>query len=260
MITKPQELIAQAPSLKAQLAAVTQELEQAKADLARQVKLNEHFACNTCGGIGVVGNAPDDYYDCPDCKSYDDMKAELEQAVFEREKAYRARDSLARQYGNLSTDYHNLKVKSFKSFNDDECWIYQGDESDNLESLICPVVISAKDLIQLKQSSVVMPEIVGISKTALDLYKAPFSYQYGYIFDANGQTFADNSCESDESIECSKTGSLALRVRGWGRISYLKTEFDNGEIQDEVGRLIAVALTEYWNKALATNDKEKDSE
>ena len=146
--------------LNFQLAAVTQELEQAKADLARQVKLNEHFACNTCGGIGVVGNAPDDYYDCPDCKSYDDMKAELEQAVFEREKAYRARDSLARQYGNLSTDYHNLKVKSFKSFNDDECWIYQGDESDNLESLICPVVISAKDLIQLKQSSVVMPEDV----------------------------------------------------------------------------------------------------
>lgn len=87
-----------------------------------------------------------------------------------------------------------------------------------------------------------------ITQTALDLYKPPFEFKYGYIFDGNGKTFADNSCENDESVTSSKDGSLLLRVRGWGHIQKLKTDYDNGDIQDEVGRLIAVALTEFWEK------------
>lgn len=42
-----------------------------------------------------------------------------------------------------------LRAKKFTRFHDDECWIYQGDGSDNLESLVCPVVISAPELIKL---------------------------------------------------------------------------------------------------------------
>ena len=34
-----------------------------------------------------------------------------------------------------------------------ECWIYQGDENDHLDSLVCPVVISAKQLMDILAKS-----------------------------------------------------------------------------------------------------------
>jgi len=85
-----------------------------------------------------------------------------------------------------------------------------------------------------------------ITQTAMNLYKPPFTFYCGYIHDADGKTVADNDCERDAEVV--RDGNIALRVRGWGFIQKLKTDFDNGDIQDEVGRLIAVALTEYWQK------------
>tara|TARA_B110000090_G_C13360612_1_gene438270 strand:- start:938 stop:1240 length:303 start_codon:yes stop_codon:yes gene_type:complete len=92
-----------------------------------------------------------------------------------------------------------------------------------------------------------------IEKLALELYKPPFKYMYGYIFDSNDMVFADNSTGSriaDEAEVTHKTGALALRVRGWGRLQYLKTEFDNGDIQDAVGELIVKALNSYWEEQI----------
>lgn len=71
---------------------------------------------------------------------------------------------------------------------------------------------------------------------ALALYKPPFKFMYGYIHDGDGRVVADNNVGADNQV---------LRVRGWGRISYM----ENAEaLQDEVGEVIAVALTEYWQK------------
>jgi len=78
-----------------------------------------------------------------------------------------------------------------------------------------------------------------LRKAALDLYKPPFQFKYGYIFDANGETFSDTP---DELIRAS-----ILRIRGWGRIQYLE-EFKPEDLQDKVGELCAEALTEYWMK------------
>ncbi|MDB5822229.1 MAG: hypothetical protein JWR21_933 [Herminiimonas sp.] len=72
------------------------------------------------------------------------------------------------------------------------------------------------------------------TKQALALYKPPFRFEHGYIFDAEHMMVADDQGQD-----------VALRVRGWGRISYLP---DAEALQDEVGRLIAEALTEYWNR------------
>lgn len=72
---------------------------------------------------------------------------------------------------------------------------------------------------------------------ALALYKPPFRFEYGYIFDADHQTVADEA-SADSMIN-------ALRIRGWGRIGYM----ENPEaLQDKVGELIAEALTQYWER------------
>lgn len=78
-----------------------------------------------------------------------------------------------------------------------------------------------------------------INSRALAIYKPPFRFdRYGYIWDADNHMVADNHIEKDAD-------GAALRVRGWGRISYLE---DAEQLQDEVGRMIAQALTEYWER------------
>lgn len=74
---------------------------------------------------------------------------------------------------------------------------------------------------------------------ALELYKLPFRFDHGYIFDASGHTVADQGGALDGQL------AFMAQVRGWGRIGKL----ENAEaMQDKVGELIAEALTEYWER------------
>jgi hypothetical protein len=88
--------------------------------------------------------------------------------------------------------------------------------------------------------------IDGLSAVALNLYRPPFKYECGYVFDANHQMVSDDSggtplylCDDRRADDC------IGRVRGWGRIGKLK---DGDAVQDAVGTIIAAALTEYWEK------------
>ena len=82
-----------------------------------------------------------------------------------------------------------------------------------------------------------------LRKRAFDLYRAPFRYECGYIWDAAGEMVADDRADAgDKSAE---ERSLAVRVRGWGRIAKLP---DAEKLQDTVGQFIAEALTELWQK------------
>ena len=66
--------------------------------------------------------------------------------VFEVEKLQRLAAWLYEKNKQLSLENLALNVKQFKAFNGEECWIWQGDGSDHLESLCCPVVIHPIDL------------------------------------------------------------------------------------------------------------------
>lgn len=81
-----------------------------------------------------------------------------------------------------------------------------------------------------------------ITKRAFKLYKAPFRFLGGYIWDDDGEMVADNRADPDTKVV---GNDPALRVRGWGRMSYLPNP---EELQNEVGRLMAEALTDYWRK------------
>lgn len=71
---------------------------------------------------------------------------------------------------------------------------------------------------------------------ALDLYKPPFVYHFGYIHDANGEVVADQ-----DGVE----GAIALQIRGWGHIQYHK-EVDPEALQDLIGEMTAQAMTKHW--------------
>jgi len=71
-------------------------------------------------------------------------------------------------------------------------------------------------------------------KELLTLFKPPF------VFDERGDYIFD----SDTNMVLDNTEELAVaRLRGWGRIQYLE---DANNLQNKVGELIALALTEYW--------------
>lgn len=75
----------------------------------------------------------------------------------------------------------------------------------------------------------------------LELYKGPFSYNMGYIYDANSEMLADNAGENLQGI---------VQVRGWGYLTGGAAQNLDpdvaAEIQDEIGEMIAEALTQYW--------------
>jgi hypothetical protein len=79
---------------------------------------------------------------------------------------------------------------------------------------------------------------------ALALYEPPFRFNSGYVFDAKGRMVADQG-----GFKGSVETHVIARVRGWGRIGYLP---DPEALQDEVGAVLAEALTAFWLDAKAT--------
>ena len=53
----------------------------------------------------------------------------------------------------LKQQVEDLKNKKFARFTNEECWIFQKDSENNLSTLTCPVVISAKDLLEICQKA-----------------------------------------------------------------------------------------------------------
>ncbi len=79
---------------------------------------------------------------------------------------------------------------------------------------------------------------------ALAIYTPPFRFVHGYIYDASSRMVADQG--GFDGAADTVAGAVAARVRGWGRIGYMP---DAEALQDEVGAVIAEALTAFWHAA-----------
>ena len=86
-------------------------------------------------------------------------------------------------------------------------------------------------------------------QAAIEIYKPPFKYSHGYIFDGEGNMFSDDG--SVDEME----NAIAARIRGWGRIGYIE-EMNPADIQDAVGEHVAKALNEYWAKHATQTEPE----
>lgn len=83
---------------------------------------------------------------------------------------------------------------------------------------------------------------------ARKLFKAPFKYVSGYIWDNDGEMLADNHVKYE-----AETQGATLRVRGWGRLGYIaKSPAEVEALQDAYGELIAEALTAHFGRSNAT--------
>lgn len=51
----------------------------------------------------------------------------------------------------LSSDNTELRTKRFARFNNEDCWIYDSEMDNHLESLVCPVVISPQKLMEFER-------------------------------------------------------------------------------------------------------------
>lgn len=74
-------------------------------------------------------------------------RRQLLETVEQLNKALKQRIDEFTQYKQRSdAEIQELKQQKFVRFNNEECWIYQGDETDCLGSLVCPVVIHPQTL------------------------------------------------------------------------------------------------------------------
>jgi hypothetical protein len=85
----------------------------------------------------------------------------------------------------------------------------------------------------------VQPPFGSIRNAAMAIYRPPFRFVNGYVYDNQNHVVADHDNISEKLV----TGSVCARVRGWGRIGYMPNA---AKLQDEVGALIADALNEYY--------------
>jgi DNA repair exonuclease SbcCD ATPase subunit len=109
------------------------------------------------------------YSTLEDCgNEIEKLRAELEAAKAEIEHLKQSRENFATHAENslkqlaakdaeieeinlLKREVKELLSKKFSRFANEECWIYQGDGEDHLESLVCPVVISASRLLEIEK-------------------------------------------------------------------------------------------------------------
>ncbi len=76
-----------------------------------------------------------------------------------------------------------------------------------------------------------------IRDRARKLFRPPFRFVGGYIWDANNEMVADNRPDEPEDA------LMVLRQRGWGRMSYMD---DPPGLYQAAGEAIAEALTKGW--------------
>jgi hypothetical protein len=85
-------------------------------------------------------------------------REELERAMSVIERLRGEVEKLTRRNGLIIEEaerdgQHNrqLRIERFRQFGNEDCWIYGGDDHDNLETLVCPVVMSPQHLIEILQ-------------------------------------------------------------------------------------------------------------
>jgi len=72
---------------------------------------------------------------------------------------------------SLEAEVAKLRSIKFKRFSNQDYWIYQGDGSDHLESLVCPVVMSAQQVAEFEKAQNRVGELERDRETVLNIVR-----------------------------------------------------------------------------------------
>jgi len=149
---------------------------------------------------------------------------EIERLRGEVEKLTRRNGLIIEEAEREGQHNRQLRIERFRQFGNEDCWIYGGDDHDNLETLVCPVVMSPQHLIeilqerdQLKAEVEQLQAQLNAAKRGMDSAKAA-----GALMIEKGQQLAAEN--SPEAIESEREANAVLTA-------------ENEQLQAEVERL-----------------------
>lgn len=95
-------------------------------------------------------------HNCKVCTLESELAATKQKLEVESEARHKAEADLSNAISSRTEElrFKNAEIadlcdKKFVKFNNEDCWIFQDDGNDELQTLICPVVIKPKRLIEL---------------------------------------------------------------------------------------------------------------
>ena len=87
-------------------------------------------------------------------------------------------DTLERCLENSYDKLREVRVEKFKRFNEDEYWIFQDDGEDYIDSLMCPVVMSAS---KLRELIAVREQVVELTRQRDEILQTIYSAAIGEV-------------------------------------------------------------------------------
>jgi len=113
-------------------------------------------------------------------------------------------DTLERCLENSYDKLREVRVEKFKRFNDEEYWIFQDDEEDYIDSLICPVVMSAS---KLRELLAVREQVAELTRQRDEILRTIYSAAIGEV--ALGmRTTSEELAEHVYNITCISEADL----------------------------------------------------
>jgi len=106
---------------------------------------------------------------------------EIERLRGEVEKLTRRNGLIIEEAEREGQHNRQLRIERFRQFGNEDCWIYGGDDHDNLETLVCPVVMSPQHLIEILQERDQLKAEVPPNECGSNRYGLDCSYFRGVI-------------------------------------------------------------------------------
>jgi hypothetical protein len=78
-----------------------------------------------------------------------ELQKENKRLIAEVEKLKRRNALIVEEADREAQHNRQLRVERFVQFGNEDCWVYGGDNHDNLETLVCPVVIQPRQLLEI---------------------------------------------------------------------------------------------------------------
>ena len=110
------------------------------------------------------------------------------------------------EINNLKEQVEELQQSKFKRFREDECWIYQGDGEDHLESLVCPVVVTVAQIKQIKA------EALREAAIKLERINNDYACEVGYL-EPDTNAYVCNDEFAMERMEAFDDAIASLRAK-----------------------------------------------